>query len=57
MRPPYRLAKTPAEVRTMPPRFGQHTAEVLAELGYTETEIAAMLAAGAAVVDKATTKG
>ncbi len=51
MQPPYRLSKTPAEIRTMPPRFGQHTADVLGELGYSDTQIEAMLAAGAAVAE------
>ncbi len=49
MRPPYTLSKSPAEIRTMPPRFGQDTAAVLAELGYSEDQIAAMLEAGAAM--------
>lgn len=48
MRPPYSLSKTPPEIRTQPPKFGQHTAEVLAELGYSDEQIAAMLEAGAA---------
>lgn len=52
MAPPYTLSETPAEIRTMPPRFGQHTAEVLAELGYDEKTIAAMLEAGAAIAEK-----
>jgi len=52
MRPPYTLSKTPAEIRTLPPKFGQHTAEVLAELGYTAEQIAAMLETGAAAASE-----
>lgn len=49
MRPPYTLSKTPPDIRTLPPTFGQHTSEVLAELGYSDAQIAAMLEAGSAM--------
>ncbi len=49
MRAPYTLSKTPPSIRTLPPRFGQDTAAVLAELGYSDEQIAAMVEAGAAV--------
>jgi len=39
---PYRLSATPARIRSMPPRLGQHTDEVLKEHGYSEAEIAAL---------------
>ena len=32
---PFRLSATPASIRTAPPLLGEHTATVLAELGYT----------------------
>lgn len=49
MRAPYTLSKSPATIRTLPPRFGQDTAAVLAELGYSAEQIAAMIEAGAAM--------
>ncbi len=36
---PYKLSKTPAQIRTAPPTLGQHTEEVLKSIGYTENEI------------------
>lgn len=46
---PARFPGADALVRPPAPGLGQHTAEVLAELGYSEADIAAMRAAGAAV--------
>ncbi len=34
-----KFSKTPAEITSPPPRFSEHTAEILAELNYTEAEI------------------
>ncbi|HET9316163.1 MAG TPA: CoA transferase, partial [Vicinamibacteria bacterium] len=46
--PASRFSATPAEVRRLPPRLGEHTREVLAEAGFTEAEVGALLGAGAA---------
>jgi crotonobetainyl-CoA:carnitine CoA-transferase CaiB-like acyl-CoA transferase len=47
-RTPVRFGGGMREAALPAPRLGQHTAEVLAELGYGGAEIAAMLASGAA---------
>ena len=43
---PYRLSASPATIRSLPPRLGQHTDEVLAEHGFSPEEIAGLRAAG-----------
>ena len=45
--PAPRLSRTPAAIQGPPPRPGEHTAEVLAEWGWSADEIAALRAAGA----------
>ncbi len=43
---PIKLSRTPGGTRSAPPRFNEHGAEVLAELGYSAGETEAMRAAG-----------
>jgi crotonobetainyl-CoA:carnitine CoA-transferase CaiB-like acyl-CoA transferase len=43
---PAKFSATPASVRRMAPRLGQHSVEVLREAGLAEDEIERMLAAG-----------
>jgi crotonobetainyl-CoA:carnitine CoA-transferase CaiB-like acyl-CoA transferase len=45
---PYHLSGAEIDVRLPPPLLGQHTEEVLCEVGYSEEEITELLASGAA---------
>jgi crotonobetainyl-CoA:carnitine CoA-transferase CaiB-like acyl-CoA transferase len=44
---PFRMSGTPGSVRSAPPRLGEHTEEVLREIGYSDGEIADLRAQGA----------
>jgi crotonobetainyl-CoA:carnitine CoA-transferase CaiB-like acyl-CoA transferase len=44
---PFTLSRTPATIRGAPPLAGQHTAEILAWLGYSAAEMAGLRDAGA----------
>ena len=43
---PIKLSDTPGGIRSLPPYHGEHTAEILLRLGYTEIEIKELLQAG-----------
>ena len=43
---PIKLSETPGSVRSLPPRFGEHTREVLREAGLTEEEITRLIESG-----------
>jgi crotonobetainyl-CoA:carnitine CoA-transferase CaiB-like acyl-CoA transferase len=46
---PVKLGATPGSLRRHPPRLGEHTDEVLAELGYSQPEIDQLVHSGVAV--------
>jgi formyl-CoA transferase len=46
-RPPARFSESPAAIRRLPPRLGEHTREILAEAGYSDADIDALVDAKA----------
>ena len=44
---PFSLSRTPSRLRVAPPELGEHTAEVLKEMGFKAGEIAALRKANA----------
>ncbi|RMF04545.1 MAG: CoA transferase, partial [Alphaproteobacteria bacterium] len=46
---PVKLSQTPGGVQAPAPLFGQHTREVLAEIGYSQDEIEALVASGGVI--------
>jgi crotonobetainyl-CoA:carnitine CoA-transferase CaiB-like acyl-CoA transferase len=45
---PYaRMSESPATIRSAPPLIGEHTEEILGEIGYDAEKIAAVRSAGA----------
>ncbi|WP_326540589.1 CaiB/BaiF CoA transferase family protein [Pseudorhodoferax sp.] len=51
MRSPMRMSASPAGLRRHAPRLGQHTREILAELGYAEARCEALIQGGAVRAD------
>jgi len=42
-RPPARFSASPASIHRMPPLLGEHTREIMGEVGFTEAEISALV--------------
>jgi formyl-CoA transferase len=43
---PIKFSRTPGEVRTLPPRFSEHSLELLQEQGMDETQIRSLVESG-----------
>ncbi|MDX1434736.1 MAG: hypothetical protein R3286_20015, partial [Gammaproteobacteria bacterium] len=44
-----RFSRSRGGIRRLPPRLGEHSAEILREAGYSEAELDGMIASGAVV--------
>jgi crotonobetainyl-CoA:carnitine CoA-transferase CaiB-like acyl-CoA transferase len=55
--PPMNFSETPASIRRMPPRLGEHSLEILRAAGISESTIEAMLSAGEVVAMSDTPNG
>jgi crotonobetainyl-CoA:carnitine CoA-transferase CaiB-like acyl-CoA transferase len=47
--PPIGFSETPSEIRRLPARLGEHSVEIMREAGYTDAEIAGILAEGGSI--------
>ena len=45
--PPINFSKTPSSIRSLPPRLGEHSVEVLKDIGYSDADIQTLLSSGA----------
>ena len=43
---PQRFSRTPAEIRRLQPNLGEHSVEILKEVGYSDTDIANLVDMG-----------
>ncbi|MBI3249443.1 MAG: CoA transferase [Deltaproteobacteria bacterium] len=53
--PAVKLSKTPAQLLRRSPLYGEHTAEILQELGYTEADIRELASSGAIILPSPST--
>jgi len=44
---PIKLSRTPGNIRHLPPKFGEHSREILQEFGFSESEVQQLLEQGA----------